>query len=332
VKIDPRDPFGERIEPCSRVRVNVLGADVSLESSDVALMNLALDAYGGLPGLRVDRDLCNLHVSMVLNDNDRSWQGHEIPPPPLLSSGGGILCAAIDAGNFAVVDPANARALICVSRALLDHDHIARYELIEFAILTLAARNQSLVPLHGACIGIGDAGCLIVGASGAGKSSLCLLGLQNGMFVLSEDSTFVDPSTMQILGAPNFLHVRAETQELLDPGTLREQLARSPIIERRSGSRKFALNLRDCKNELPSRPLRLTATVFVVPQSADAQSALQPCDPADVLSRLEGEQPYAAGLPEWRDFCRHLSAVPCYELRRTQPPEVAVNQLRALFD
>ena len=53
----------------------------------------------------------------------------------------------------------------------------ARYEMLEFAVFTLASRVQGVVPLHAACIGRRGRGLLLMGDSGAGKSTAALLGL-----------------------------------------------------------------------------------------------------------------------------------------------------------
>ena len=61
------------------------------------------------------------------------------------------------------------RALICVSNAMLRHRYHARYELVELAFLTLAARAQSLVPLHAACVGANGKGVLLMGGERDGQ-------------------------------------------------------------------------------------------------------------------------------------------------------------------
>jgi hypothetical protein len=111
----------------------------------------------------------------VLNDRQQTWSRGGRATLPVLSSGAGLLCATIDAGNYVVVDVGMSRALICVSKAMLQQPYYPRYELIELAFLTLATRGQALVPLHAACVGTNGNGVLLIGASGTGKSTLCLM-------------------------------------------------------------------------------------------------------------------------------------------------------------
>jgi hypothetical protein len=221
--------------------------------------------------------------------------------------------------------------LISVSRAMLLHPYIVRYEMIEFAVLTLASRSQSLVPLHAACVGLGGNGCLIIGASGTGKSTLCLMALDDDMLVLAEDSAFLDPVSFSIFGVPNYLHAKYEAPNLLAHGRLSDFVSAAPVIRRRSGTLKFEADLRRLGRGIPQSSLRLNATIFLTQQRADIDSVMKPVDRADMIARMNEEQPYAAGLAGWDQVCEKLAEHPCFELQRTDPPAAAVRELRALL-
>ncbi len=145
------------------------------------------------------------------------------------------------------------RALICVSNAMLRHRYHARYELVELVFLTLAARAQSLVPLHAACVGANGKGVLLMGGSGTGKSTLSLHALAGGMQLLSEDSAFVALESLRATGVPNYLHVAPQALRFLKSKSLRRAIERSPLIERRSGARKLEFDLRDLEEGDRSR-------------------------------------------------------------------------------
>ena len=97
-----------------------------------------------------------------------------------MSAGAGWLCGVVDAANYALVCPAGRSALVSISTSMLRHAYHARYELLEFAALTLLGRGMPLVPLHAACVGVRGAGVLLIGDSGAGKSTLCAAALASG--------------------------------------------------------------------------------------------------------------------------------------------------------
>lgn len=325
-----RDPFGEDTRRGWRARLSVLGADFIVRSTDPALLELAVEAFGRLPRQRLDRKPPRFTMHLVLNDLPQTWDGTGAPPQPVLSAGAGLLCATVDAGNFAVVDVAMSRALISASRAMLAHSYYARYELVEFAFLTLASRAQSLVPLHAACIGTNGKALLLMGASGAGKSTLSLHALANGMQLLSEDSAFVALQSLHVTGVPNYLHLARPALDFLAPGDLRASIERSPVIRRRSGAAKFEVDLRRMGGRLTRTPLKLVATVCLSRDEANGGSALEPLERGAFVTRLREEQPYAMGRTNWAGFERRVAALPAYELKRTPHPDMAVAQLKEL--
>jgi energy-coupling factor transporter ATP-binding protein EcfA2 len=329
--IEPADPFGEHAAAPLRMHFRVLGGDFTVESSDEALLDLVAQAFGGLPKHRLTPRPQRFGVRLVLTTVARPSAREAAPPRPMLSAGAGLLCATVDAGSFAVLDVARSSALVCVSKAMLRRRYHARYELIELAFLTLATRAQSLVPLHAACVGSHDRGVLLMGASGAGKSTLSLHALAGGMQVLSEDSAFVVPESLRATGVSSYLHLSRPALRFLQAKQLRRTVERSPIIERRSGARKFEVDLRKFPGSIARGPLQIAATVFLSARPAGNQPAIRELKRADFLARLRREQPYASAQPSWHTFERRILATPAYEMRRTQHPDSAVRLLRDLL-
>ncbi|HEY8520466.1 MAG TPA: serine kinase [Gammaproteobacteria bacterium] len=325
------DPFLERAPARLRAHLHVLGGEFTVESDDRAPLDLAVEAFGGLPRHRLGSEPRRFRVRLAATDGDRSWPRSAEPPRPTLVSGAGLLCATVDAHNFVVVDVALSRALVCVSRAMFAHRYHARYELVELAFLTLASRAQALVPLHAACIGAGGSGVLLIGPSGAGKSTLALHALASGLEVLAEDSAFVDTGGLRVTGVPNYVHVPAAALASLERGPLEACVRRAPVIQRRSGVRKHEVDLRAVPGRIAATPLRLAAVVFLSPLRGASAAPLVAVGPDSLLRRLRREQPYAAGLESWAAFERRIVDVPAYELRRTGHPREAVARLEALL-
>ena len=325
------DPFGERTRPRFRARVSVLGGDFTVETRDAALLDLAVEAFGGLPRHKLEPRPRRFTVRLALSDHPQSWTRGSAPPRPVLGAGVGLLCATVDAGNFVVVDVAMARAFVSISAAMLSARYYARYELVELAFLTLAARGQSLVPLHAACVGAGGRGALLVGASGAGKSTLSLHALAGGMQFLSEDSAFVALESLRVTGVPSYLHLGPQALRFLPANPLRKKIEGSPPIERRSGAGKLEVDVRRLDATFAPTPLQLAATVFLSRRKAGRQPKLRSLRRATSLARLRREQPYAVAQPNWRAFERRIASVPAYELPRCAHPDVAVELLRSLL-
>jgi hypothetical protein len=132
-----------------------------------------------------------------------------------------------------------------------------------------------------------------------------------------------------VTGVSNYLHLGPQVLRLLPSQALRRAVERSPLIERRSGARKFEVDLRQLEGKLARTPLRLGATVFLSRKPA-RREPLRALGHDALLARLRREQPYASARPNWAAFEKLIGNIPAYELRRTDP-EAAVRQLRLLL-
>jgi hypothetical protein len=326
-----RDPFGESATRTSRWRARVLGATFEFSSNSRELLSLAQEAFASVPQHRWPRSFRRtLRISLmhVRDGESPSWT---TPPKPVLSSGGGLLCGHVDSHNFVVADPCADRALLQVGDAMLKHRDLVRYEMIEFAAITLATRAQGLVSLHAGCVGSGGRGVLLVGSSGAGKSTLALHAAFDGFDFLAEDSVFVQPASMCATGLSAFVHAREDAIRLFDDHESRQVAGRSPLIQRRSGVRKHEIDLRRGRARLAPKPLRIVATVVVSSRHVPGAPPMEPLTSKELKNILRSEQSYAIGQPGWREFEQRLLHAGGYRLNRV-PPSDGVSALRALFE
>ena len=323
------DPFREHRRGVRRAKLQLLGARVVFESESEELMRLVDWAYAGLPRHKLSARVPHLAVRLVLGGNAGSRKAHE-PPPLTTSSGVGFLCGASPKTSMTAIYPSGRAALVVVERELLRFPYHLRYELIEFAVFTLVARVQNLVPLHAACVGSGGRGVLLLGASGAGKSTAMLHCALAGLDMVSEDSLFVTPDTLRATGVANFLHIRRESLRFLQARQAAE-LRRSPTIRRRSGVEKLEIDLRQPPFRLASRPLELVGVVELCPRRAAAGASLTALGARHLLARLRASQPYAKGLRSWPVFSRAVSRLPAFELRRGRHPDDTVEVLQQLL-
>lgn len=241
-----------------------------------------------------------------------------------------MLCGTTSTSDFAVVAPDYRSALVVISQDMLRFKYHTRYELIEFAVFTLAARSQGLVPLHGACVGRDGRGLLLIGDSGAGKSTAALHCLLRGMDFLTEDSVFVAPDRMLATGVANFLHIRCDSLHSL-PASSASMIRRSPVIRRRSGVEKFEIDLRRPEFRLAARPLKVAAVVFISKQPARRVNLLTRLRGQETVARLQNNQPYAVSQPGWTTFRKRIATVPSFELRRGRHPAEAADALQELL-
>jgi hypothetical protein len=325
------DPFGERTSTL-REHLQLLGARFQFESNSRQLLQLVESAYAGLPRHRLSDAAPRLRVRLQLMPGGPQGPRRRREPPPLsMISGGGLLGGATHGSNFVVLSPRERSALVGISPQMLRFPYHTRYELIEFAVFSLAQRVQGLVSLHGACVGLGGRGVLMMGPSGAGKSTLALVCLLQGLDFLSEDAVFVAPDSLLATGIANFLHVPASSLGWIE----REDAAavrRSPVIRRRSGVKKFELDLRRGAYRLAASALQIGAVVFLSPKSAGTGPLLRPLSKSMLLAKLAKTQAYAVNQPEWPIFKRRVCRLDAFELRRGLHPVEAVEALRALLD
>jgi hypothetical protein len=325
------DPFCERSNRPSSVRKQILGGRFRFESTSRALLDLVEAAYAGLPQHQLPTTAPEFCVELRLLPR-QARPGTAEPPPVRMQSGAGLLCGVMDESNYAILAPAQQRALVVASDDMLGWPYHVRYELIEFAVFILATRVLGLVPLHGACVGLQGRGILLLGDSGSGKSTLALHSLLQGLDLLAEDAVFVQPECLLATGVANYLHVHAAALGFLDEGT-RRWISQSPTIRRRSGVEKFEADARRGHGRLAPTPLELIGTVFVSNQSADDPRVLLERVPRhEISARLSANQPYAAGQPGWQLFEQRLMPLEVHQLRRGRHPKDSVDALRQLFD
>lgn len=325
------DPFGERT-PTLREHLQLLGARFQFQSNSRQLLHLVESAYGGLPRHRLSDAGPRLRVGLQLMSGGPLRSRRPLEPPPLsMISGGGFLGGATHGSNFVVLSPQQRSALVGISPRMLRFPYHTRYELIEFAVFSLAQRVQGLVSLHAACVGLAGRGVLMMGPSGAGKSTVALLCVLQGLDFVSEDAVFVAPDSLLATGIANFLHVPASSLGWVEPKNA-AAVRRSPVIRRRSGVKKFELDLRRGGYRLAASPLRIGAVIFLSSRSAGTGPLLRPLSRSQMLAKLANAQAYAANQPEWPQFKRRVCRLDAFELRRGLHPIEAVEALRALLD
>jgi hypothetical protein len=333
-----RDPFSERSANLLRRSLYLLGCRFTFETNSPELLRLVAAAYRDLPRHRLSREVPHMRMTLLASPagtargNSRQRGADRTEPPPLrMLHGAGFLSGATAASSFVVLSPREHAAIAVISAQMLRFPYHTRYEMIEFAVFTLAARAQQLVSLHAACVGRGNRGILLMGPSGAGKSTVALQCLSAGFDFLSEDSVFVAPETMMATGVANFLHVRADSLRWLESSAEAARIRRSPVIQRRSGVKKFEVDLRRHPFRLAKSALEIVAVVFLSPQSAGVGGLLKPLSKTKLLKKMAAEQAYAARQKQWAVFANNASRIMAFELRRGRHPQDSAAALKSLL-
>jgi hypothetical protein len=323
------DPFVERGRVRTPVSYQLLGARFHFRSASAELLRLVRWAYADLPEHELSAPSPHFNVRLALNEAALQSASRRTPPELMLMGGGGLLGGVAGSGSFVALSPDQGGAMVAISRELLRHPYHARYEMIEFAVFTLAARAQKLMPLHAACVSLRERGLLLMGASGAGKSTMALQCLLRQLDFVSEDAVFVQARSMRATGVANFLHVCPQALRWL-PSQEAGVIRTSPSIRRRSGVRKYEVDLRGAPFRLAARPPQLSAAVFLS-RRPGGRVLLRPLSDAQVRKRLAAAQPYAAAQPGWDVFSANTVALGGYELRRGRHPREGAEKLHELL-
>lgn len=323
------DPFREGVPAAFRVQLPLLGGVFEFACENAQLRRLVEWAYAELPRHRLPGVAPRFRVRLALAPRARARIRSE-PVRIEMLSGARLLCGTTSASDLAVISPEQRSGLVVVSRDLLRFPYTVRYELIEFAVFTLAARVRGLMPLHAACVGREGRGLLLVGNSGAGKSTAALHGALRGLEFVSEDSVFVTPDSLLATGVANFVHVRCDSLQSV-PAACASLIRRSPIIRRRSGVEKFELDLRRGDFRLAPSPLRVTHLVFISARAARCGTLLEPIPSREAVARFQASQPFAANQPGWSTFRKRIAATPAFELRRGRHAAEAGDALQSLL-
>jgi hypothetical protein len=136
---------------------------------------------------------------------------------------------------------------------------------------------------------------------------------------------------MQATGVANFLHVRSDSVRWVEQARDIAHIRNSPTVRRRSGVRKFEVDLRQGGYRLARSPLQIGSIVFLSARKAGAQALLQPLGTSELVRRFTAAQRYAANLPGWAILKRKLADVRGFELRRGSHPREATAALRQLM-
>jgi len=318
------DPFGEFGARTAGRRVRLLGCDFEFETDSPELRRIVDWSYAGLPRHKLSATVPRVTIRLAQAPAARKHRGIARIE---MFSGAELLGATTSNSDFVVLCPERRTGLIVVSDELLRSPYHVRYELLEFAVFTLATRIQGLVGLHAACVGRHGRGLLLMGDSGAGKSTAALHCLLSGLEFLAEDSVFVEPNTLLATGVTNFLHVKSDGLRFV-PAEVAGLIRRSPVIQRRSGVKKFELDLRQKAFRLARRPLKIGGVVFMLPGDQPGAAEMSR---ASLEKRLKQTQPYAAHQPGWRAFAKHSAALPAFNVKRGSHPTETVKALQDIL-
>jgi HPr Serine kinase C-terminal domain len=170
------------------------------------------------------------------------------PPVPTFRAQANLLTLIADAHNYGCCDLGGGFGFACVTKATTTNRDYLRYHFLE-AMASALLDTQYILAIHAACVGIDGHGVLLVGDSGAGKSSFAYASARRGWTYISDDGTalVLHKSGRYVLGNPQSLRLRPSASalfpEIKGTGNLRNG---KPTIEIRTETRHRVTTAYEC--------------------------------------------------------------------------------------
>lgn len=200
----------------------------------------------------------------------------------------GHLLYAIDRQALVQLDPAAGTASIWFSRLPNAEEDVVS-GLVSLALLELAS-HRGFFGLHAAAVARDGIGCLLAGASGSGKTSLCLTLVREGFHYLSDDFVLVTASTDELRCVPFFRTSNLDVAWAERFPELSFIRARPPLVHG-----KRMVDLEQCYPG--SHVASVCPTYLLFPTIvAHAESTVRRIGPRDAFCRLLPESRLSADL------------------------------------
>jgi hypothetical protein len=254
------DPLQRGVRLERTMTIPVLGIPVRYESNDEAVIDAVEGAFGAwhvaehVPQLLSEE---RVRIRIFVEEGRESRAEHTHITYRMPDADRVLLRTS---GSMAVVDVARRDSTAYVTRGLVNDTAHFRYgvlEAITLAILTQLDRQ----PVHAAAITRDQAGLLLAGPSGTGKSTLTYAATRHGFKVLAEDMVYVQMRPrLRVWGLPGHLHLPAPARRHFP------ELATSLPTLLANGKEKIAINLRTA-NALPEMPVAPRAGICVLARS-----------------------------------------------------------------
>jgi hypothetical protein len=155
------------------------------------------------------------------------------PPVPVFRAQSNLMTMVADAHNFGCCDLAAGFGFAFLTKAAASNKNYFRYYFLDAMVYTLLD-TQHLVAIHAACVERNGHGVLLVGESGAGKSSLSYACARRGWTYISDDSVslVLHKAGRSVLGNPQTIRFRPSAWLLFPELKGRKELRNNkPTVE-----------------------------------------------------------------------------------------------------
>jgi hypothetical protein len=275
------DPLLASTELPHRVHVFPLGFPVTVSTNDAEVV-LAAQLSWGKSFQRFSVPTTDFRVVV-------SGACTKLPHlPPVYRAQQHLMVAVSDAHHFGVCELAGGFGFACTSKALLSDGDSFRYHFLEGLIYSLLD-TTFLATIHSACVSWRGRGVLLIGESGAGKSSFAYGCARRGWEYTADDATslLLDQPGRTVLGNPNGFRFRPSIATLFPElkGHVRDRNGK-PTIEIRTEA---------LPNVVRRASTSIDLILFLRRQTRDCAVSFVPISQLERFERLS-PSPWPVGL------------------------------------
>jgi predicted ATPase len=310
LRMDQRIPNYDAADPlqCS-VPLNLhrtlhpFGFPVHIKSNDQSVMRAADESWGIF---KPNFNVAPMNLRFIVSP---SMTRRRLPIPTFRAQGN-LLSLVADANNFGSCDLATGFGFACLTQTATAHRDYLRQHFIEAMAYTLLDTQHTLA-IHAACVEFEKHGFLLVGDSGAGKSSLAYACSRRGWSYVCDDasSLILHKTGRRVVGNPQTFRLRPSALPFF------------PEIKGRAKLRNGKLTIEIRTEQLRHMRVSQESTVDYIlflkrPESYSGEARLAPVTRIDTFTRLvKNPWPVELSIHEQRgETLERVLDAPAYEL------------------